>query len=649
MIDDLLAYAGVDDDYADAFGARAVVTVDSKLAILNALGYAVHDHASAARVLQDARMADGLHAVKPVYVVREGASQTWPELVCDHLDRDAKPGYYDVQAGSDATRVIVAPPRAYVAPGVDAQNLWGMGAQVYSLRSNRNWGIGDFTDLDALVELGTRSGASFIGLNPLHALHLTNPAAASPYAPLSRRYLNALYIDVDAVAAEFSVPIGDLPLPALRATGLIDYPAVAAAKLRALERIFDAIPIEREIDAYVKRDPGVRLMAIYEAIMEHLKLRDRTIQSWLQWPASYRDCNSEAVADFASHHDERVAFYVFLQWLADRQLGRAAERASAMPIGLYRDLAVGADLASVDVWSDPHAYALGLSVGAPPDPLNDLGQNWGLPPLHPRALVQRAYEPFIALLRANMRHAGALRIDHVMSLKRLFCIPRELPSGGGAYINYDFEAMLGIVALESQRHRCAIIGEDLGTVPEGFRERLAPERIFSCRVLLFERDGESFRPPNAYPVDAMASAGTHDLPTVAGYWTGADIETRERLGWIDREAGARERAERSRSGEALLAALRGAGVLDEGEPDIPTLLTAVHRFLARTSSRLVLAQLEDLLGQREAVNVPGTTTEEPNWMRKLALPIEAFETNDTFAAILRVLREERPLNREAVA
>jgi len=352
---------------------------------------------------------------------------------------------------------------------------------------------------------------------------------------------------------------------------------------------------------------------------------------------------------FAQTHESRVAFYVFLQWLADRQLARAAGEAAKMAIGLYRDLAVGVDLASVDVWSDPDAYALGLSVGAPPDPLNAAGQNWGLPPLHPRALVARAYEPFVALLRANMRHAGALRIDHVMGLKRLFCIPREAPSGGGAYVNYDFEAMLGVVALESHLHKCMVIGEDLGTVPVGFRERLATERIYSCRVLLFERDGERFRAPAEYPADSIASTGTHDLPTMAGYWTGADIETRERLGWIDAEGAREEHIERERSRVALIEALREAGCIDDEEPDMHAVLCAVHRFLARAGSRVVLVQLEDMLAQREQVNVPGTTSEEPNWMRKLGLPIDAFETNDMFAAILRIMREERPLSREVVA
>ncbi|MBV8638874.1 MAG: 4-alpha-glucanotransferase [Candidatus Eremiobacteraeota bacterium] len=650
MIDELLAYAGIDDDYADAFGRRADVSVETKLAILNALGYDVSDDASAARVLRDARVADGLHSLKPVYVVREGDARSWPDPVAHILDPDTEPGYYDLEIGEDTSRAIVAPRQAYVAPGVDRARVWGASAQLYALRSKTNWGIGDFGDLQALVALTRQNGGSLIGLNPLHQLHLTNPSAASPYAPLSRRYLNALYIDVAAAAREFGVSVDDRAAAALRASEFVDYAGVARAKLAALEQIFDAIRVDRELDAFSAREPDVRAAAVYEAIMEVFSQRDPSIRTWLQWPAELRDQQSNAVRVFAQAHERRIAFYMFLQWLADRQLAGAADVASGMAIGLYRDLAVGVDLASVDVWSDPDAYALGLSVGAPPDPLNPAGQNWGLPPLHPRALVARAYDPFIALLRANMRHAGALRIDHVMGLRRLFCIPRERPAGGGAYVKYDFEAMLGIVALESHLHRCMVIGEDLGTVPEGFRERLAPERIFSCRVLLFERDETSFRPPSEYPADSVASTGTHDLPTLTGWWRGADIETRERLGWIDAQAAREEQDERKRSRAALVRALRDAGCLgEEEEPDEHTVLLAAHGFLARAGSRVVLVQLEDLLAQREQVNVPGTTTEEPNWTRKLALPIDAFETNDTFAAILRIMREERPLNREVVA
>lgn len=628
MIDQLFAYAGADDRYADAFGNPAQVDTESKLAILDALGYHVIDDAGAARVLRESRERDAVRRIPPVYVVRCGQSERWPEAVRGALAPETVPGYYDIEVGSQRTRVVLAPARAYVPAKLDAAPAWGIGIQLYALRSQSNWGIGDFGDLRAFTEIAANAGASFVGVNPLHQLHLIHPEGASPYAPLSRRFLNALYIDLAAAAREFGVDLSAEPAAALRASELIDYPGVACTKLRALERIFDTIAVAKELRAFERAQPGVRHVAIYEAIAERLHAQDPAIGSWLQWPDDLRDAHSPAVARFAKRHARRVRFFLFLQWLADRQLSKAAEAARGMPIGFYRDLAVGVDLASADVWVDPARYASRLSVGAPPDALNANGQNWGLPPLHPRVLVERAYEPFIALLRANMRHAGALRIDHVMGLRRLFCIPRDHPQGGGAYVNYDFEAMLGIVALESHRHRCLVVGEDLGTVPEGFRERLMPERIFSCRVLYFEHDGRSFRPPDAYPADAVASTGTHDLPPFVAYWLSLD--------------------ERDRA--TLLEALREAACLepDVRAPATPDALRAVYRFLGKTRSRLVLAQLEDMLEARERVNVPGTTTEEPNWRRKYSTPLEALSTQASFAAIARALRDERPLYREDV-
>jgi len=563
----------IDDRYADAFGNPIAVSPETMAAVSDALGG-----------------VDG--GVAPVRVVR-----------ADRLESPREIGYYD--------DMIVVPERAYLPESLEREAGWGIAAQLYGLRSSRNDGIGDFTDLATLATLADRAGASAVALNPLHQSHLANAAAASPYAPLSRRYLNALYIDVHAAAAEFGVSLGDFDTRALRDAPLVEYEHVAAFKLEALDRVFDALSERRPWAAFAAADRGLREVARYEAIMEMLTALDPDVYGWEQWPAELQDARGSAVERFAAQHAGRVEFFIFVQWLADRQLEAAARAASGMPIGLYRDLAVGVDLNSADVWSDPGAYALGLSVGAPPDPLKRAGQNWGLPPFHPRVLRERRYEPFIALLRANMRHAGALRIDHVMGLRRLFCIPRAFPEGGGAYVNYDFEEMLGIVALESVRNRCMIVGEDLGTVPDGFRERMHDARIFGCRVLQF----------NLYdnPPDTVASTGTHDLPTWPAFWRDAGSGTREQL----------------------LAAFRSAGVnvTDDG---LTALLVAAYRYLARSQSRLVLLQLEDGVGSYDQVNVPGTVDEEPNWQRKLAVPLETLAEYPIFVAIARALREERP-------
>lgn len=656
MIDMLFRLAGGDDRYTDAFGNPATVSKETKVAILNGLGYNVHDEASAAVVYQDEMARINTRSALPVYVVKVGQSDRWPSDLAGVLDPESAIGYYDLEIKETRTRAIVVPERAFVAERVDEEPPFGIAAQLYSLRSNDNWGIGDFGDLLKLVDLGKRAGASAIALNPLHQLHLSNPASASPYAPLSRRYLNALYIDVDWAAEKYGVILQGIDTAALREEKYVNYQRVTEAKLAGLQQIFDAIDVEHTIAAFEQEHPDVRLVATYEAIMEYMRERDSSIYSWTQWPDELRRHDSGAVLAFQGKYRRRVAFYMFLQFLADRQLSEVAAAARTMKVGLYRDLAVGVDLASADVWSDPTSFAVGLSVGAPPDPLALEGQNWGLPPLHPRVLPERGYEPFITLVRANMQHAGALRIDHVMGLQRLFCYARDNQQLGGAYISYDFEAMLGIVALESQRNRCMVVGEDLGTVPPGFRERLEPERAFSIRVLLFERNNEGgFCPPDQYPRDSVASTGTHDLAPLAGYWHEDDVATRERHGWESGDRATQERAEREYARNAMIRAfeehgclvapeadaLRGAGAAPNGDQML-MLLVAAHRYLARTSSRLVLMQLEDALGQRESVNVPGSVHEEPNWKRKLSVTVEDLESHDIFSALAATMREERP-------
>lgn len=581
----------VEEGYTDFFGRYRQASPQTKRAILDALGA---DDDGAQRRLE------------PVYVFPAAHPPGIPGFSGERLE----PGYYEHVFEGERTTLIAVPPHAYVPQALDTRARWGIAAQLYSLRSAHNWGIGDFGDLARMADIAGDAGAACLALNPLHALHLTNPRSASPYSPLSRLFLSPLYIDVPAAARMLGIDaagtaITQAELRELREPRLVNYEGVTYAKLRALRRLYNAA--NREGDAYRRfraylAQGGRRLhdLAVYQALMEFFKARNPDTWGWMQWPQEFQRPEGAAVRAHAAQHVRHVEFYAFLQWLADEQLANAAQRASRMPIGLYRDLAVGVDAGSADVWMDRQAFCLGIAVGAPPDPMNEQGQNWGLPPLNPRMLRRRAYAPFIELLRANMRHARALRIDHVMGLMRLFCIPAGMPSSEGTYLHYPFEEMTGILALESVLNRCMIVGEDLGTVPEGFRERMAAARVFSCRVLYFEDD------PQRYPKDAVASTGTHDLPPLRRYW--------EKNGRLPEDA---------------------------DDDVVLQLVTETYRRLGHSTALLVLAQLEDMLLQREQVNTPGTFDEVPNWQHKIPAALEDLPGDRRFAAVAAALRETR--------
>lgn len=656
-LDALAAAIGIEESYTTVFGDTHATSAKTKRAIVRALGYGERDEPPSgpprAYIVKQGEMLP--ERLASLHIVDETGRS------CD--ERTSLPlGYYTIHDDETRALLIVTPHTAYVAPQLDASPQWGLAVQLYALRSARNWGIGDFGDLRILAETTAHAGVAAIALNPLHQSHLTNPASASPYAPLSRTFLNVLYIDVADAGLRFGVVLDESAVALLREAELVDYPAVTRVKLAALERIHTAMlelprshPDRVAFDAFAMMTPGLEASARYEALMEWFTARDASIYGWMQWPQAYRSPTSSAVAQFAAQHRDRVDFYAFLQWLADEQLAAAARGAQSMPIGLYRDLAVGADLNSVDVWSDRDAYACDLSVGAPPDPLAPQGQDWGLPPFNPARLRERAYAPFIALVRANMRHAGALRIDHVMGLRRLFCIPRGEAAQHGAYVRYDFDVMVAILKLESVRNCCMLIGEDLGTVPDGFRERMERERIFGCRVFFFERrDDGSFTQPHSYTRDAVASIGTHDLPTLAGLWSEGDIALRLRLGIYTEEGAQRERwfrgELRARVIEALLAseaitphtarALEAAGATASGDL-LAIAMRSIYTFLGHTRSRLVLVQLEDIVLQREQMNVPGTIDEEPNWRRRVAVDVETLARDERFIALAAAMRLAR--------
>ena len=573
------------------------------------------------------------------------------------------------------TALIVVPALCFRPLAVQNDGrVWGAAAQLYAVRSERNWGIGDFTDLAALLAQWGARGAGVVGVNPLHALFPHNPEHASPYSPSSRCFVNVLYLDVEAIAdfaecdealAQARSPEFQSRLKALRDADLVDYTGVAQVKLPMLERCFAhfrgrhlaaGTPRAQAFRAWqAAHAPALRQHALFEALQEHFHREDPQVCGWPAWPEAYRDPAAPEVAHFAESNAERVEFYEYLQWQAELQLEAIGRRSMelGLGVGLYQDLAVSVDRGGAEAWANQDLYAIAASVGAPPDAFNMRGQDWGLPPLAPERLRAAAYAPFIDTLRANMRHAGALRIDHVMALARLYWVPQGSEPRDGAYVSYPFEDLVGIVALESHRNRCMVIGEDLGTVPDEVRATLTRVGILSYRVLFFERQGSGdFKPPADYPAEALVTAATHDLPTLAGYWAGRDLALRQELGLFPaEEAHQAQVLARAQDRARLLLALERAGLLPEGAtvdpvslPEMPPpLLRQLQSFLARSPARLLVVQLEDVLGVREQVNLPGTTSEHPNWRRKLPLALERWPEEERFTALARMLAALRPL------
>lgn len=563
-----------------------------------------------------------------------------------------------------------APTRCHAPAAIqEGRRLWGLTVQLYSLRSLRNWGIGDFTDLLRLTELTAAAGGDVVGVNPLHALFPDNPAHISPYSPSHRGFLNVLYIDVEAVpefaaceAAQRRVAAADFSerLAALRATEFVDYVGIAQAKFEILELLFEQFrggnAERRAAFAAWRAAQGGALerFALYEALQAHFRARDVNVWGWPAWPGQYHDPASPAVAAFAREHAAAVDWHAWLQWLADVQLAAVAARARelGMAIGLYRDLAVGASPGGAEVWHWQEVFADGANTGAPPDDLNLLGQDWGLPPFVPHRLRQAGYAPFVEVLRANMRHAGALRIDHVMGLARLFWVPRDVPATEGAYVAYPVEDLLGLVVRESVAAGCLVIGEDLGTVPAGFRERLFEAGVLSYHPLVFERyDDGNFRLPGDMPPQALVAAGTHDLPTLAGFWRGIDLQMRTQLQLFPSDA-LRQRliTEREWDRGRLLWALEREGLLPEGVgkdpaalPELtPAVIEAIHAYLARSRAWLMVVQPEDVFDVIDQTNVPGTLEHQhPNWQRKLPLPLEDWAADARFAQVAATVRAGR--------
>jgi 4-alpha-glucanotransferase len=525
--------------------------------------------------------------------------------------------------------LIVAPPRAFCG---DFDRAWLLAVQLYGIRSERNWGMGDFTDLKGLITLAASLGADGIGLNPLHALFDDRPADCSPYSPNSRLFLNALYIDVEDIP-EYKGGVDQAELARLRQSPMVDYVGVAAEKWRALRSAFSAFCAHASAE---RRQDFAAFRAEQGALLLHFACfevqRHRFDKPWWEWPDEWRRPDETECARLRAGPDKGdIEFVEFVQWTADRQLRacKALADSLGMCVGLYLDVAVGVQSNGFDAWNEQEAISRHLAVGAPPDPLNVLGQNWGLAGFNSAGLELKTFALFRDMLRASMRYAGAIRLDHVLGLKRLYLIPHGFPAKNGAYVQMPLEALFAVTALESVTDGCVVIGEDLGTVPEGFREEMADWGIWSYKVMMFQRDDHGrFRGIDDYPHNALITFNTHDLSTYAGWRSFSDLKMKRSLG-ID-------------PGESDDARWHALGQLDEvlSQHGIHSHdLYSVASFLSRTKSRLMAVALEDLLGVIDQPNIPGTVDEHPNWRQRLPVTLEAIASAINVAALKAATHE----------
>ncbi len=560
-----------------------------------------------------------------------------------------EPGYHDVfgkwhEASPEALRALIdalsqgrdkplqiqenaEPLRAFQAEG----RHWALAVQLYSLRSQRGGGIGDFTDLKQLIEIAAANGAAAIALNPLHALFADRPQDASPYAPNSRLFLNVLAVDVAALPEA----VRDAATPGGRDPDLIDYAAAGKRKLSAFRSAYEKFrsgPSKARRDDFeaFRADRGEALLrfSCFEVLREKFAGK-----AWRDWPAPWDCPDVAAMEKFRAENHAACEFHEYMQWNADRQLRDCKEtaRKAGMAIGLYIDLAVGIHPDGADAWSNQHSVLNRVSVGAPPDELNTAGQDWGLAPFNPASLPDNGFAALRALLRAIMRHAGAIRIDHVLGLNRTYMIPWGMGAQHGTYVRFPFEALLRVIAEESNKARCTVIGEDLGTVPEGFRETLARFGIWGYRVMLFERDQSgSFKPPETYPAEALAAFNTHDLSTFRGWLAGHDLKVKRGLG-LDPGETDEQRRQAWDKWRWFVGERAGEYRNDD--------LAAMVKLLGDTPSKLVVVAIEDILNIADQPNIPGTVDEHPNGRQRLPVSVDQLSGSATLRKVGEIFAE----------
>ena len=669
--------------WRDLEGVVHAAGPDTQRALLAAMGVSAATKREAREALADHRARQAARRVPEEFVASTGTACRIPlRSAADwrlelegggtregHDEREIAltlpAGLHRLNVADERCLVIAAPERAPALGDVAGRSrAWGVSAALYGLRSRRNLGVGDYRDLAGAAGQLARLGADFIGINPVHA-HGTASEGFSPYSPTCRSALEPRHIAPDAAPGfEDCVEVRRMleeraaDLETERVGALVDYAAQRRRQHQVLEALFRATieahgPAAADLAAW-RRGPGhvLEWFAVFEAIACAYG------PDWRSWPESLRSARSPDVQRFALENGASVRYHAWLQWLAGQQVAeaQAAAKEAGMAFGLYLDLAVGVRPGGADTWAAPACFARGVSLGAPPDAFSPEGQTWNLAPFNPSGLRAAAYQPFIRMLRATMAHAGIIRIDHVLGLDRSFWVPESGAPGG--YVSYPLEPLLALVRIEAARAACAVVGEDLGSVPKGLRRRLADAGLLGCAVMHFERDGHGFRPPRRYRPASLASAGTHDTPTLKGWWSARDIELRHRLGQYT--------AEERRAALAARAAERGALcrlLVEEGHapPDLDpvapppeaddAIVVAIHALLAGAASLLLAVQLDDALGMIEQQNLPGTIDAHPNWRRRYPVAVEVLAGDPRLRAIASVVSSIRDgcSDREPVA
>ncbi len=584
-------------------------------------------------------------------------------------------GYHQLALSGrqETMALIVVPSTCYQPPVLECnENVFGLSLQLYTLRSLRNWGMGDFTDLKHYVIDAAKQGVDLVGVNPLHALFPANPLAFSPYSPSNRAFLNIMYIDPEQIE-EFahSVDAEQLFLSAdfqetlyqLRQANKVDYAKVAVCKFKVFSCLFECFKTKHLqhntdrakafYDYLADGGEPLRLHALHDTIHAHFFEQDFTVWGWPVWPEAYRRTDSEEVATFALEHTDTVLYYQYLQWCAEQQLHDIQQTAlrEGMAIGIYLDVAVGVNPGGSEAWVNQDVFCFEASTGAPPDNLATEGQNWGFPPLHPVGLRNSRYDVFIQNLQASMRNSGAVRFDHCVALMRLWWVPEDHLASDGAYVHYPFDELMGLLALESHKNECMVIGEDLGTVPPALRPQMSDKAMYAYRVMYFEVEKDNMLAPVDYTQKAVATINTHDVAPLVSWWNSSDIKLRRDLGIIASEEIYEFLCmERNMHKQFILNGLFDESLVDEPlhVADIPEMTRdlneLIHVFLAGSKSQIVMSQLEDWQDMASPVNIPGTFNEYPNWQRKLDYGIEGFFERKENQRLMQKIMQARVIN-----